>query len=355
MPNRVAHLPHAYGPPPGYGVLKACPDDFIVEEILGFEASGEGEHLLLFVEKREENTEYVARLLARWAGVPLREVGYAGLKDRHGVTRQWFSVKFPLKAEPDFSAFASGNIRILTATRNARKLRKGAARGNRFIIRLRALTGDRPSLEARLTILAAHGVPNYFGSQRFGHEGGNIAEALALFAGERERISVHQRGLYLSAARSELFNRVLAARVEAGNWNQALTGDVFMFADSHSFFRAAIDEETLRRIAELKIHPSGPLWGVGDNPATADAATLEATVLSDAGVLREGLERYGLEMARRPLRLCPEHLNWTFMAPDELEVCFILPAGAYATTLLRELIINNQPGQEVIHVRRAIL
>jgi len=345
MQNTLCHLPLAYGPPPGHGVFKACPDDFIVEEILGFEPSGEGEHLLLCVEKRGENTEYVARSLARWAGVAVREVGYAGLKDRQGVTRQWFSVRFALKSEPDFSGFESATIRLLSQTRNARKLKKGAARGNRFIIRLRAVTGDRAALEARLAMLAAQGVPNYFGSQRFGHEGGNLAEALALFAGEQKRISPHRRGLYLSAARSELFNRVLAARVEAGTWNQALTGDVFMFADSHSFFSAAVDDDTRGRVADLKIHPSGPLWGSGDNPASAEVAALEAAVLADAAVLRQGLERYGLEMARRPLRVCPEHLNWGFIDPDQLEVRFTLPAGAYATILLRELGLDHRTAQ----------
>ena len=343
MYTPVATLPYAHGEPPGRGLLKASPDDFVVEEILGFEPSGAGEHVFLWVEKRDENTEHVARSLARLAGVPQRETGYAGLKDRQGVTRQWFSVKFPLKAEPDFSALESATVKILDMTRNARKLRKGALTGNRFIIRIRQFSGDRSALTQRLALLAARGVPNYFGSQRFGHDGGNISRVLAFFAGQLSSIDTGQRGLYLSAARSELFNRVLAARVAAGTWDQPLEGDVFMFADSHSFFRSPVDDTIRRRMAELNIHPSGPLWGNGENPVSATVAALEAAVLAEAPELTGGLERHGLEMARRPLRLCPDGLSLEFAEPDQLEIRFSLPAGAYATTLLRELLVFNDP------------
>ena len=347
MSTVTSPLPYAYGAPPGTGSLKLTPDDFQVEEILGFEPSGSGEHVFLHIEKRGENTDFVARQLARFANVPLRETGYAGLKDRHGVTRQWFSVKVPVKTELDFSVLESENLKILTTARNTRKLKKGAARGNRFIITIRQLNGERPALDTRLAQIAETGVPNYFGSQRFGHDGGNIEQALALFAGELGRIDPHKRGLYLSAARSEIFNRVLAARVEQGTWNQAVPGDVFMFPDSHSFFTADLTPDTLERIATRRIHASGPLWGAGDNPVSLEAAELENRITVQLDTLCRGLERHGLEMARRPLRLCPENLQWEYPEPGSLRLSFCLPSGAYATTLIRELIqedtVSNTP------------
>ena len=341
MTSSVVNLPHALGTPPGKGSLKCSPEDFIVEEILGFECSGAGEHVFLHIEKRDENTEYIARLLARFVGIPLKEVGYAGLKDRHGITRQWFSVKAPVKAEPDFSPLESAHLKILATTRNARKLKKGAARGNRFDITLRHWRGEKSLLEHRLSQISSMGVPNYFGSQRFGHDGGNLDQALALFAGELERVNAHQRGLYLSAARSEIFNRVLAVRVEQGNWNQALPGDVYMFPDSHSFFRADRCEDILHRLALGKIHPSGPLWGRGENPASDVVRALETAVALELQSLSRGVEGQGLEMARRPLRLWPEDLSGEWISPDSLNLRFSLPAGAYATTLIRELMTEE--------------
>lgn len=341
MDKTPSDLPYAHGTPPGTGSLKTTPADFQVDEMLGFEPSGEGEHLFLHIEKRGENTDYVARLLARHAQVPLREVGYAGLKDRHGATRQWFSVKVPIKTELDFSPLESDNLKILATTRNARKLRKGAVLGNRFTITVRNLSGDRAALEKRLSLIAEQGVPNYFGSQRFGHERGNLDQARALFSGELERVDSHKRGIYLSAARSEIFNRVLAARVERSTWNQAIPGDVYMFPDSHSFFASDITEDILKRLAENRIHPSGPLWGKGDNPVSSSVAELEAGICREYQQFCRGLEQHGLEMARRPLRLCPEVLVWDFIAPDNLCLRFSLPSGAYATTVLRELIVET--------------
>lgn len=342
MHTRVTDLPYAHGQPPGQGRIKSLPEDFVVEEILSFEPSASGEHVLLFIEKRGENTEHIARQLGRFAGVSLRDIGYAGLKDRHGVTRQWFSVKYPVKTEADFSPLESASLKIVSQTRNTRKIRKGAIAGNRFVVRIRQLTGDKAALEERLAVIAQQGVPNYFGSQRFGHDGGNIAQSQALFAGELDGIDPHKRGLYLSAARSELFNRVLAARVLAGTWNQALEGDVYMFPDSHSYFTAVLDDDITRRVTELNIHPSGPLWGIGENPVSGTVKVLEETVLAEARDICKGLEQYGLETARRPLRFRPETLEWRFIEPADLEVGFILPSGAYATTLLRELVTHDE-------------
>jgi tRNA pseudouridine13 synthase len=349
-PAAMTDLPYAFGPPAGTGTVKAAPEDFLVEEILGFEPSGEGEHVFLRIEKRGENTDYVARRLAAFARAPQRDVGYAGLKDRHGRTVQWFSVRVPVKTELDWRPLETETLRVLDVRRNARKLKKGAAAGNRFDITVRRLAGDRAEIERRLHRIAEQGVPNYFGAQRFGHDGSNIDRALALFAGTSDRIDPQRRGIYLSAARSLVFNRVLAARVADGTWDQAVPGDVFMFPDSRSFFKPeALTPDILQRVAEREIHPSGPLWGKGENPASDRAATVEAAAVADLAEICGGLERFGLDMARRQLRVCPLRMEWEFSEPDGLRLRFTLPAGAYATTVLRELIAADFPdGQESV-------
>lgn len=339
MSDPTADLPYALGGPAGTGALKQTPEDFIVEEILGFQPSGEGEHVFLFIEKRGENTDYVARQLARFAGLSSRQVSYVGLKDRQGVTRQWFSLQMPGMAEPDWTSFESDTARILETRRNARKLRKGAASGNRFELTVRDLDAPPAALEQRLAELAEQGVPNYFGPQRFGHEGRNLERARELFANPGRRIDPHQRGLYLSAARSEIFNRILAARVRAGHWNRAIPGDVFMFADSHSFFKPdSIDADILERVNSRAIHPSGVLWGTTPSTATGEALAIETAAVGPLADLRAGLEHLRLETARRPFRLCPEELAWTLPATNVLKIRFALPSGAYATTVLRELV-----------------
>lgn len=334
----TAALPYAHGGPVGAAALKAVPEDFVVEEILSFVPSGAGEHEFIKVEKRGENTEYAARQLAKLAGVRARDVGYAGLKDRHGLTVQWFSVQLPGQAGPDWSALASDSIRVLETTRNDRKLRVGALTGNRFTITLRQASGERGLWEQRLGQIAEHGVPNYFGPQRFGHDGQNLDRAAELFAGTLGLVESHKRGLYLSAARSQIFNRILAQRVAQGTWNQVLPGDVFMFPDSRSFFKPeALSEDVLTRLAAKVIHPSGVLWGKDPSTASDAAAAIEQAVAEEWAQLCRGLEAFRMDTARRQLRLCPEALRWEFPDAETLVLNFILPAGAYATTVLREL------------------
>jgi tRNA pseudouridine13 synthase len=339
-PTRV--LPCAHGGPVGSGRIKTTPDDFAVEEVLGFEPSDEGEHVFLRIEKRGENTDYVARLIARLAGVKRRDIGYAGLKDRHGRTVQWFSVQLPGQAGPDWRELESATVRVLDVRRNRRKLRRGATTGNRFDITIRELAGERADLEQRLAQIAERGVPNYFGAQRFGHAGQNLDRALELFAGTGERPDSHQRGLYLSAARAAVFNRILAERVSRGTWDQALSGDAFMFPDSHSFFKPeALTDDILNRVAARAIHPSGALWGQGEPVVTDEAAAIETAVAEELAEFCRGLEQLGLERSRRPLRVCPENLAWTFADPETLNLAFRLPAGAYATAVIRELVTSD--------------
>lgn len=338
MTDLTAELPRAHGNVRGKGTIKQTPDDFFVEELLGFEPSGEGEHVFLHIEKTGENTDYLARQLARFAGVPPRSVSYAGLKDRYGRTRQWFSVQLPGIVAPDWSGFESDSVKVLDVRRNSRKLRIGAAAGNRFNLVLRDLTEESASIQTRLESIQREGVPNYFGSQRFGHEGRNLERALALFANPRERMSPHQRGLYLSAARSEIFNRILAERVRRSNWNQAIPGDAFMFSDSRTFFKPeALSEDILDRVAQKVIHASGVMWGKTPSTATDEALNIENLAASSLPELCSGLILLGIETARRPFRLCPEDMTWTFRQPGILTLSFVLPTGAFATVVAREI------------------
>jgi tRNA pseudouridine13 synthase len=334
----VTELARAHGAPVLTARSRSTPEDFFVEEFPGFEASGAGEHLLLSIEKRGINTAFAAKRIAEWAGVAESAIGYAGLKDRHAVTRQRFTVWLPKKIAPDIEALQSDELRVLEHAWHARKLPRGALAGNRFVLVLRDVEGGRTATETRLQTIASEGVPNYFGEQRFGRGGGNVQQAVAMFAGRR--VKRDERTMLLSAARSELFNRVLAARVDAGNWNTAVDGEVWMLDGSHSVFGPeAISDELQERLAAFDIHPTGPLWGEGEL-RSADAArdTELAAMQGDTATrLRNGLERAGLKQERRALRLRPQDMAWSWLDDGSLELHFSLPPGCYATTVMREL------------------
>ena len=331
-------LPRAHGAAVLSAAIRTVPEDFFVEEIDAFAASGEGEHLLLSVEKRGMNTAYAAKLLAQWAGVGEMAVGYAGLKDRHAVTRQRFSVHLPRRQAPAPGALEAEGLRVLGHAWHARKLPRGALAGNRFRLVLRAVAGDRAAIEARLRDIAATGVPNYFGEQRFGRDGANLDNAIAMFAGRR--VARAQRTHLLSAARSELFNRVLAARVRDGSWNRGLEGEVWLLDGSRSVFGPEPWSQALAdRLARFDIHPGAPLWGRGELRSTGAARQVEEAALADgqALALRAGLESAGLRQERRATRLRPAGLAWEWPGDDVLLLAFELPPGAYATTVLAAL------------------
>jgi tRNA pseudouridine13 synthase len=329
----------AWGGPPASGRLRTTPEDFLVHEIPLVDPAGKGEHVWLLIRKRQENTEQVARILARLAGVPQRDVSYAGLKDRNAVTEQWFSVCLPGGIEPDWTGLTSGNVTLLSHARHNRKLRRGALRGNAFRIRIRNITGDRPALERRLSAVASGGVPNYFGEQRFGRGGSNLRTAERLFSHTAGRLPREQRGLALSAARSFLFNQVLSRRVETHSWDCPLPGEALQLEGTHSYFIAGQVDETLRRrVREGDVHPTGPLYGRGESPATGEALREETDCLASYGAWCLGLIEAGLKQERRPLRLLIAAPVWSWPEPDCLELSFSLPAGAYATSVLRELV-----------------
>ncbi|HEV2111663.1 MAG TPA: tRNA pseudouridine(13) synthase TruD [Gammaproteobacteria bacterium] len=329
----------AHGPVTARGRLKASPEDFRVDEVLGFAADGDGPHALLAVEKRGANTRWVAGELARYAGVQPRDVGYAGLKDRHAVTRQHFTVPIEGRPEPDWSALSADGLRVLSAVRHRRKLKIGALKGNRFRITLRELTRPGVELSPKLEAIRSLGVPNYFGPQRFGRDGANVQQATAMLVEGRRIHDRRLRGLLLSSARSLIFNALLSERVRAGNWHRLLPGDVLMLDGSRSVFKSdAADTALETRLAEGDVHPTGPLWGRGELPTAAEARALEERVMQSHAALAKGLESAGLETSRRALRLPVRELAWEQPDAHTLAVEFFLPAGAYATTVLRELV-----------------
>lgn len=330
--------PLAYGEPCGQAVLKASAEDFQVDEVLDIPLSGAGEHLWLWVEKRQLNTEEAARQLARVAGVPLKNISYAGLKDRQALTRQWFSLHLPGKSDPDLQAANTDQLQILKTVRHSRKLQRGAHSANGFCLRLTQCNAPQAVLEARCAQIRQYGVPNYFGMQRFGIDGNNLHEAehwaqQGAFPEQRNR-----RSRVLSAARSYLFNRQLAVRVAEGSWDKARSGDLLSFTDSRSFFSAGEAECLDPRLAALDLHPTGPLWGADEVATTGLTGTQEQQLALEHPSLCAWLAQAGLSQERRPLRLPIHQMSWHYPEPDILQLNFILPAGCFATVVVRELV-----------------
>ncbi len=331
------HWPRTATPALTMATLRAAPEDFVVEEQMPYTLAAAGEHLWVKLRKRGYNSEQVAKQLARSAGVTRREVGYAGMKDRHAITVQWFSLHLAGRVDPDWSSLPDG-MSVIESTRHSRKLKTGALAGNRFDIVLRDCQGERDALLHRGDEIRMRGVPNYFGEQRFGHGGGNVDAARAMFSGDAIPRDRKQAGIYLSAARSLIFNEVLARRVTAGNWDQALAGDAMVLNGSRSFFvPEAIDDTIRRRLDEGDIHPSGPLWGRGELPTTFGVRALEQSVATGHADLARGLESAGLEQERRALRVLPREFNAEWQDAATCRLTFVLPPGSYATMVLREL------------------
>lgn len=328
---------YAYGEPQSKGTIKTIPNDFIVEEQLSFQPEGAGEHSFLLIEKCGENTEYVARLIARFAGVRQRDVSFAGLKDRHARTTQWFSIWLPGKDDPDWKQAETENIKILKNLRHARKLKRGILSGNHFKILIREWQGDKLKFEQQLQQIKAQGIPNYFGVQRFGQQGQNINKAIAMFQGVK--VKREQRGIYLSAVRAYLFNQILAKRIQLDNWNQLISGDCVIFDQSNSFFKAdQLDDSLIQRIEAGEIHPTGLMSGQGESETTGLAFEIEKSIINSNLALAEGLDKYGLSRGRRSLRAYANNLKWEFQGNSTVLISFFLPSGSYATSLLRELV-----------------
>lgn len=358
--------PSPWGEPVATARLKAGPEDFVVEEVLGFAPDGDGEHLWLWVEKRGLNTDFVAGELAARLGLKLQDVSYSGLKDRHALTRQWFSAHWPAGAGTPAAGcwtagdgwievpardpgHAPGSYRVLAQQRSGRKLRRGAHAANRFVITLRDVQGDDAAIQARLDDIGRGGVANYFGAQRFGHGGRNVDQGLALLAerraGQGRSRGRQQRGrrdnresIWLSAVRSALFNRVLAERVRDGSWCRCLPGDVLQLDGRGSFFVPEPGDAALpARLAAGEVHPTGPLPGDGASVVTDDVAALEAGVLAPWEDICADLAALRVPGQRRSLRLRVDDLVRQQPQPDVLVLSFTLAAGSFATAVLASL------------------
>lgn len=334
----------AMGAPASAGRIRECAGNFRVDECLGFEPSGSGAHMLLQVEKSGLNTIDVAKLLAGRAGAALRDIGYSGLKDRHAVCTQWFTV--PCPPSLDWQDWERPGLRVLRCEQHQRKLKRGVHRANRFRLRVALDTLDAADLDRRLHAVRAGGVPNYFGEQRFGRRFEDNARRLL----DGRRLPRTQRSMTLSGIRSDLFNRVLDRRVRDGSWRLALPGEYVNLDGSRSGFAADPgDGDIARRIDVMDLHPTGPLHGAGENPAGGEAAALERVVMDALRPWCEVLERAGLKMERRPTR-CPVHeLEWR-LDPSEsaLELAFILRRGQFATSVLREILDYRDMSREAV-------
>jgi tRNA pseudouridine13 synthase len=338
----IPDWPYALGAPGASGLLRCSPEDFEVEEIARVTPSGEGAHLWLWVEKRLANTDWVARQLAAAYGCAPRDMGYAGLKDRHAVTRQWFSLPLAEGAPEQPERLEIEGTRVLKARRHTRKLKRGTLDGNRFRLLIREFDGDEAATAQRLETIGAGGVPNYFGPQRFGHGGQNVARGFdALKNGVR--LPRNKRSIYLSALRSYLFNQVLAERVRRGDWNAITSGELAMLDGTHSVFPCEnTDAEIEERCGRHDIHPTGPMPGKGGTAPTGAVLELESTVLGGWPELVDVLAAQGVKADRRALRLIPAGLEWAF-SDGALRLSFTLPPGAYATTVLREILVLDEP------------
>lgn len=337
MPTWQRCLDAQFGPPKP-GQYRAQPEDFWVDEQLDFTPEAHGEHLWLRVEKRNQTTLEVVKILSRLCGVTPRDIGYSGMKDRIAVTRQWLSVHLPGRdAPPDLEQSLNAlAITVVEQARHPRKLKRGVHRTNRFVLRVRGEAINESEFTRRWETLCQKGVPNYFGPQRFGHEGRNLQRAEAMLSrGWRKRDD--RQGMMLSTARSFLFNELLSARVADGTWCQPLAGDTLMLDGTQSVFHIDATDATLQaRAAELDVHPTGVLWGVGD-ASQGDTTVYEAALLTQYPGLCEGLERSGVKQARRALRmrLIEPELKWE---AGSVLLSFALPRGSFATAMLSEML-----------------
>ena len=322
-------------PPKQTALLKAECADFVVKEQLGYDMSGDGEFVAVKVRKTDCNTLFVGEQLAKFAGISARNMSYAGLKDRKAVTEQWFSLQMPGQPTPDFSQFSLEGVEILDVTRHQRKIRIGSLQGNHFEILLRNAE-ETDELKVRLDFLAKNGFPNYFTEQRFGRDGNNLTQALRWANGEIKVKDRNKRSFYLSAARSEIFNLILSKRVELDLAQQILVGDVLQLNGSHSWF--VVDEsedlaQLQQRLAQQDVLLTAPLIGEEEK----SAVDFEHEIFAQHQALFDLMRQERMKAARRPILIQPQHFQWQFK-PNGLRLQFALPAGSYATALIRELV-----------------
>ncbi len=334
-------LPHLTADLPGSGgSLRASAEDFRVDEIPAYLPSGTGPHLYVRIEKRGRTTRDALRALAAALGVPDRDAGYAGLKDRNAVTTQWLS--FPTAKDPDPASLQGPGLTVLEVSRHANKLRAGHVRANRFAIAVRG--GDLGRARDAAAALAARGLPNFFGPQRFGADGRNADVGRALLRGEatpearRAARDRFLRRLSISAYQADLFNRWLAERIQDGLFAAALRGDVMKKLDTGGLFTCDDPAADGPRVTRFEISPAGPMFGHKLRPAADEALAREERILAAEGMTLAAFAGGGgeAEGTRRAARLRVE------IALEPIEggyrAVFELPKGSYATIVMREIV-----------------
>ena len=336
-------LNYLHGVPAATGVIKANPEDFVVVEDLGYGADGEGEHLLVRIRKVGANTRFVAEALAKYLGIHQRDMSYAGMKDRHAVTEQTLCFRLPGTAMPDLRGFALEGVEILEVARHKRKLRIGALAGNAFRLVIRQIS-DRDAVETRLAQIRDAGVPNYFGEQRFGRNGNNLIMAEKWARNEIMVRDRNKRSLLLSSARSALFNQVTSARLQQqGGLSQVMNGDALQLTGRGSWFVAQPDELAAlqSRVDHHQLRITAPLPGAGEAGPQAEALAFEQQALADAETLLSLITRERVDAARRAMLVVPRDLCWNWWDDVTLEMAFWLPAGSFATSVVRELLTHT--------------
>jgi tRNA pseudouridine13 synthase len=337
------------------GRIKQSPEDFEVEEVPAYEPAATGDHLYLWVEKRDMGAEYFVRQVARRLGLAPGDVGTAGLKDRRAVTRQWVSV--PAAAEARLGDLDGDGIRVLRVSRHGNKLKPGHLRGNRFRILVRDVVTDAEArLGPLLDRLRRQGLPNYYGPQRFGRGGETVLQGLALLRGEppptvsgrRPNLrSPFLRRLALSAAQSALFNHYLGGRLADGLLRTVLAGDVMAKWPFGGLFVAVdLPTEQARFEARETVH-AGPMYGRKTFAAAGEAAAREAAVLREAGLTPAAFTGFGklLQGTRRHNLVYLEDLS-AAAEPEGVRLTVTLPAGSYATVLLQEIMKGTLTAEE---------
>ncbi|OUR86318.1 tRNA pseudouridine synthase D [Cycloclasticus sp. 44_32_T64] len=342
--THVDDLPYAHGGPIGTGLLREQNEYFKVNESLTFEPSGDGEHVFLYIQKTALNTEDIVKRLAIHAELPRRSVSYAGMKDRHGVTKQWFSVHLPGKEGPDWYLLEDESLKIEHVTRHLKKLKRGTIKFNQFNIVVSQLNADKEQLADRSEQIKTFGVPNYFMDQRFGYLCQNIDRVYNLFSKGEAIKNKKMKSLLLSSARSFLFNKVLAERAADKNWDLAVEGDAFMLNGTRQFFKEDnISNEINKRLSEHDIHPTGPLFGQGEGAVASAVYELENNVFKENSIFCDGLIKERVDFSRRSLRVVPDDFKLDWLASDKLQLSFKLRSGSYATAVVRELLtIKNR-------------
>ena len=333
-------LNYLLGTPQQTGRLKAEFADFIVREELGYPLAGEGEFVAVKVRKTNANTLFVGEQLAKFVGISVKNMSYAGLKDRHAVTEQWFCLHLAGKETPDFSAFECEGVEILEVTRHNRKIRTGALEGNHFELLLRDVV-ETDELKQRLNQLQEIGFPNYFTEQRFGRDGHNLTQAQRWASGEISVKDRKKRSFYLSAARSEVFNLVVSQRIADQQMQTVLLGDYLQLAGSNSFFEVKAEDlvQSQQRLDENDVLLTAPL--IGENSLQQNGNECEEAIVAQHENLINLMKKERMNAARRAMLCKLQDLRWQF-EPEGLRLTFFLNSGSYATGLVRELITLNE-------------